>query len=439
MRRFVVAVLAVQARAQSLKDLLSQQFEDSDLPAAPRPPTDPVSEWPTRHRRREKQPRSLDRQSVALASSSGGARHAPDPRSAPRDSWRSPSITRVEETALLPAATETTLAERKQRRRRRRLITPAPVAADLPTPRPTVSAAERKSAATKRCAASARRPIVDAGALEVLLVVPGLLDASRVDIARRYWAALRPRACVVPTWQRCGDDPDLDEAIDGPIKEAIDGPRLPYLGEACDVPRVPTGRKGYVSQLKFILPAHVQALGVKWVFVVLDDVRLAGEFDAAAFFRIATHNGLDVASPAIRRAHGHRFPEMRPQQLTNGAVGRRVAKVELFATAFSAEAYRCFHDLADVALNAQGYGYPDWLPGYCALRGEKFAAGVLDACVASHGVPGTGDAWTKSYDGRKASKARRAMAEWYKTRGVELVQTTRNVTGFLYDEERPSS
>ena len=149
MRRFVVAVLAVQARAQSLKDLLSQQFEDSDLPAAPRPPTDPVSEWPTRHRRREKQPRSLDRQSVALASSSGGARHAPDPRSAPRDSWRSPSITRVEETALLPAATETTLAERKQRRRRRRLITPAPVAADLPTPRPTVSAAERKSAATK--------------------------------------------------------------------------------------------------------------------------------------------------------------------------------------------------------------------------------------------------------------------------------------------------
>ena len=41
------------------------------------------------------------------------------------------------------------------------------------------------------------------------------------------------------------------------------------------MPRVPTkGTGGYVAQLKFVLPAHVQALGVRWVFVVLDDVRL---------------------------------------------------------------------------------------------------------------------------------------------------------------------
>ena len=26
---------------------------------------------------------------------------------------------------------------------------------------------------------------------------------------------------------------------------------------------------GYVAQLKFVLPAHVQALGVRWVFVVI--------------------------------------------------------------------------------------------------------------------------------------------------------------------------
>ena len=110
----------------------------------------------------------------------------------------------------------------------------------------------------------------DAGALDVLLVVPGLLDAGRVQVARRNWAMLRPRACIVPTWQRCGDDPDLDEAIDGPVDGEEDGPRLPYLSEACDVPRVPTkGTGGYVAQLKFVLPAHVQALGVRWVFVVI--------------------------------------------------------------------------------------------------------------------------------------------------------------------------
>ena len=36
------------------------------------------------------------------------------------------------------------------------------------------------------------------------------------------------------------------------------------------MPRVPTkGTGGYVAQLKFVLPAHVQALGVRWVFVVI--------------------------------------------------------------------------------------------------------------------------------------------------------------------------
>ena len=210
------------------------------------------------------------------------------------------------------------------------------------------------------------------------------------------------------------------------------------------MPRVPTkGTGGYVAQLKFVLPAHVQALGVRWVFVVLDDVRLfAGEFDAKPFFRIATRNDLDVASPAIRRAHGRRFPEMRPRhaELTNGAVGRRVAKVELFATAFTRDAYHCFHDLADVEMNAEGYGYPDWLPGYCSLRGEKFAAGVVDVFRASHGLPGRRDAWTKSYSDSAASRARKEMAKWYATRGVQLVRASRNVTGFLYDsDDRPSS
>ena len=53
------------------------------------------------------------------------------------------------------------------RRRRRKKRTPAPVALNAPTPsptprptpRPTVDAAERKAAATRRCAASARRPV----------------------------------------------------------------------------------------------------------------------------------------------------------------------------------------------------------------------------------------------------------------------------------------
>ena len=420
------AALLLQAGAQSLKELLSAPFAGTE-PSADRMPTPPDAAAAPATPRKKGRCTNQDRECEV------------DDDCNFKKAWRA-------------AYGIGTCQGGEGRRRRRTKRTPAPVALNAPTPsptprptpRPTVDAAERKAAATRRCAASARRPVVDAGALDVLLVVPGLLDAGRVQVARRNWAMLRPRACIVPTWQRCGDDPDLDEAIDGPIDGEEDGPRLPYLSEACDVPRVPTkGTGGYVAQLKFVLPAHVQALGVRWVFVVLDDVRLfAGEFDAVPFFRIAARNALDVASPAIRRAHSRRFPEMRPRhaELTNGAVGRRVAKVELFATAFTRDAYHCFHDLADVEMNAEGYGYPDWLPGYCSLRGEKFAAGVVDVFRASHGLPGRRDAWAKSYSDSAASRARKEMAKWYATRGVQLVRASRNVTGFLYDsDDRASS
>ena len=66
--------------------------------------------------------------------------------------------------------------------------------------------------------------------------------------------------------------------------------------------------------------------------------------------------------------------------------------------------------------------------------------GVVDVFRASHGLPGRRDAWTKSYSDSAASKARREMAKWYATRGVQLVRASRNVTGFLYDsDDRPSS
>ena len=43
-------------------------------------------------------------------------------------------------------------------------------------------------------------------------------------------------------------------------------------------------------------------------------------------------------------------------------------------------------------------------------------------------------------DARNTSKARKEMAEWYATRGVELVRASRNVTGYLYDsDDMPSS
>ena len=246
------AALLLQAGAQSLKELLSAPFAGTE-PSADRMPTPPDAAAAPATPRKKGRCTNQDRECDV------------DDDCNFKKAWRA-------------AYGIGTCQGGEGRRRRRTKRTPAPVALNAPTPsptprptpRPTVDAATRKAAATRRCAASARRPVVNNGALDVLLVVPGLLDAGRVQVARRNWAMLRPRACIVPTWQRCGDDPDLDEAIDGPIDGEEDGPRLPYLSEACDVPRVPTkGTGGYVAQLKFVLPAHVQALGVRWVFVVI--------------------------------------------------------------------------------------------------------------------------------------------------------------------------
>jgi len=177
----------------------------------------------------------------------------------------------------------------------------------------------------------------------------------------------------------------------------------------------------------------VDALGVGWVFFLLDDVVLGPGFDAARLFRIAAKNALTVASPAIRRAHGHKFPGMRPNaSLPAGAVGRRVDRIELFCAAFTPAAYRCFHDLIDAPLNSIGYGYPDWLPAFCGARG--YAAGVVDAVVASHGVPGERTAWTKSYSEADAKAARARMERHYAAKGVDLLGGRRVVHGgFLYE------
>ena len=202
------AALLLQAGAQSLKELLSAPFAGTE-PSADRMPTPPDAAAAPATPRKKGRCTNQDRECDV------------DDDCNFKKAWRA-------------AYGIGTCQGGEGRRRRRTKRTPAPVALNAPTPsptprptpRPTVDAATRKAAATRRCAASARRPEVDAGALDVLLVVPGLLDAGRVQVARRNWAMLRPRACIVPTWQRCGDDPDLDEAIDGPIDGEEDGPRL---------------------------------------------------------------------------------------------------------------------------------------------------------------------------------------------------------------------
>ena len=143
------AALLLQASAQSLKELLTQPFV-SEPPAAP-PDAAAAPATPRKKGRCTNQDRECD----------------VDDDCNFKKAWRA-------------AYGIGTCQGGEGRRRRRTKRTPAPVALNAPTPsptprptpRPTVDAATRKAAATRRCAASARRPTVDAGALDVLLVVP---------------------------------------------------------------------------------------------------------------------------------------------------------------------------------------------------------------------------------------------------------------------------
>jgi len=188
----------------------------------------------------------------------------------------------------------------------------------------------------------------------------------------------------------------------------------------CSVVRAATAGNGYVHQMKHVLPSFVDDLRFDWVFVVLDDVVLNPGFDLPRLARVARKNGLAAASPAIERAHARKFPDMVPRPLPGAAVGRRVDVLEFFAVLYTPAAYRCLYDLLDADLNALGYGYPAWLPVYCRARpGLDYAAGVIDALVATHG-DSRADARSKSYSDREAQQARSRMRAFYSAHDVAL-------------------
>ena len=162
------AALLLQAGAQSLKELLSAPFAGTE-PSADRMPTPPDAAAAPTTPRKKGRCTNQDRECEV------------DDDCNFKKAWRA-------------AYGIGTCQGGEGRRRRRTKRTPAPVALNAPTPsptprptpRPTVDAATRKAAATRRCAASARRPTVDAGALDVLLVVPCVEINQRVGCTRQF-------------------------------------------------------------------------------------------------------------------------------------------------------------------------------------------------------------------------------------------------------------
>lgn len=66
------------------------------------------------------------------------------------------------------------------------------------------------------------------------------------------------------------------------------------------------------------------------------------------------------------------------------SVGHRVHIIEIFATVFTLDAWRCWYSLLDPVVNSAGWGYEKVLFNYCRPRYPAFDMGVLDSMVAKH-------------------------------------------------------
>jgi len=270
----------------------------------------------------------------------------------------------------------------------------------------------------------------------VLLIVPGVSDAMRAQLVARNVAQVKPRACLVFTHKRCGDDENLDAQLDASS--------ISPVAAACEVVRAPNGEGGgYVAHLKRVLPSFVEMGRFEWVLVLMDDVQLSREsFDLERMLRIATHNNLTAVTPAVSFAHDEvmRVPTTPHPR---GIVGRVTKRTEVFALALTVPAFRCWHELIDTAMNSIGWGYDHWLYTFCkSWRSLDYKAGIIDTMEVVHGGQASGEAggnvsaaaFTRTYGNREAKSARDAMRSDFKRRGLPPLHPVDRLThGWLHD------
>eukprot|EP00965_Chrysotila_dentata_P229783 6197399-Pleurochrysis_carterae.AAC.3 len=272
----------------------------------------------------------------------------------------------------------------------------------------------------------------------VLLVVPGVGDAMRARLVARNIEVAEPRACIIFTHLRCGEDQLLDELFDARADS--------LLSSMCEVVRATNGiGGGYVAHLKRVLPGLVDMGGFEWVFVLLDDVALPRQaFSLPRMLKLARRNNLTAVSPAVRFAHDDVMQPAPAGTLPEGAVGRVVHRLEIFAVALTQEAFRCWYELIDTALNSVGWGYDHWLFIFCREWPRlMYKAGIIDTMVVVHGgqtraaANSSVAANARTYVSKEAKDAKELMRTDFRRRGLPYLHPVdRNTHGWLYSGPR---
>jgi hypothetical protein len=148
--------------------------------------------------------------------------------------------------------------------------------------------------------------------------------------------------------------------------------------------------------------------------LLLEDVDISG-VDVENLLRIMAYHSATIVSPALdepakTQSGLYHHPSMQP---TNAEVGRIVRYIDPQFTVFTLEAYKCWQNMFDLAINPIGWGYGRLVNSVCDAK-----MAVLDCVGIGHHM-GT----KSSYDSSQAKNQEQAIINKYKKLGYKAVNT----------------
>jgi hypothetical protein len=207
----------------------------------------------------------------------------------------------------------------------------------------------------------------------------------------------------------------------------------------CEIVRM--YKLNFVGFLKTLIPSIIRDSGYKYVFLLLDDVALTAKhgatFDVVKFFDIVESQRLHVASCAIQRgSHAALWPRT-PESSTQ--IGRLVNMIELQATAFDINAWKCFYELIDTEYPS-GWGLDMWFWNHCIKSGriKEGKMGIIDTMIIVHNplnLPTTNGA-----ERNPPQLVQEQINHWAGERGVPLTFDAAGIQtlGLMFENESQS-
>ena len=206
----------------------------------------------------------------------------------------------------------------------------------------------------------------------ILLLVPEVSSLPRARVVLHNVRTIDADACVVFSRVPCGADSRLQFVFE-------------RIRNDCDVIQAARGSKlSFVDLLKHTPQIHIERF--MYVFLLREEVQLAGFFDLRWLACTMAVNRLNAAAPSARGVTYESMPSAASSD-ANAAVrdriGRLVDHVDTFALMLDRSAYACVHDIMGWSSHQVFVGRACSAP--FELGGDrKFRIGIIDALAATY-------------------------------------------------------